>query len=61
MWHIGNWGERFCNGTFLGFGPGFIGWIFSLVFLSLMIFGVILIVSWLIFGNQYIKNNVMVY
>ena len=57
MWHTGNWGEGFCNGTFLGFGPGLIGWIFPLVFLSLIIFGVFLIVRRLISGKLFYKNN----
>lgn len=57
MWHTGNWGEGFCNGSFLSFGPGLIGWIFPLVFLSFIIFGVFLIVRRLIFGNHFNKNN----
>ena len=58
MWNSGNWGNGFCNGaSFFGFGHGFSGWIFSLLFWGLIIFGVIWIIQRLIPGNQTRKSD----
>lgn len=53
MWHSINWGDGFCNGaSFFGFGHGFFGWIFPLLFWGLIIYGLISIIRRLISGNQ---------
>jgi putative membrane protein len=46
MWHSGNWGEGFCNGTpFWGFGHGFLGWILPVLFWGLIIWGIVSIIK----------------
>jgi putative membrane protein len=58
MWQSANWGEGFCNGaSFFGFGHGFFGWIFSLLFWGMIIYGVIAIIRRLIPGNQFSKSE----
>jgi uncharacterized membrane protein len=58
MWHSANWGDGFCNGaSFFGFGHGFFGWIFPLLFWGLIIYGVISIIRRLISRNQYLKHE----
>ncbi|MBU0464862.1 MAG: SHOCT domain-containing protein [Proteobacteria bacterium] len=58
MWRSGNWGDGFCNGvSFFGAGHGFFGWIFSLLFWGLIVYGIISIVRRLISGNQFSKSK----
>ncbi len=58
MWHSGNWGEGFCNGaSFFGFGHGFGGWIFPLLFWGLIIYVIISIIRRLIPGNRSLKTE----
>jgi len=58
MWHSGNWGDGFCNGaSFFGFGHGFFGWIFPLLFWGLIIYGLISIIRRLIPRNQNLKHE----
>ena len=58
MWHSANWGDGFCNGaSFFGFGHGFFGWIFPLLFWGLIIYGLISIIRRLISRNQSKKNE----
>jgi len=58
MWHSANWGGGFCNGaSFFGFGHGFFGWIFPLLFWGLIIYGLISIIRRLIPRNQFSKSE----
>jgi len=57
MWQSPNWGG-FCNGaSFFGFGQGFFGWIFPLLFWGLIIYGIISIVRGLMHRNQSSKSD----
>ena len=58
MWNSGNWGDGFCNGaSIFGFGHGFLGWIFPLLFWGVIIYGAISIIQRLISGNRSLKDE----
>jgi len=58
MWQSANWGEGFCNGaSFFGFGHGFFGWIFPLLFWGMIIYGIISIIRRFIPRNHFSNSE----